>query len=224
MMSVVGLIPARAGSKRLLNKNLVMLDGRPLITHTCRAAKTSGVLDAIYVNTDSPAIAAAAAEVGVTCPVLRPPHLAADDTPTRDSNLFLLDYLVQHGERYDAVMVLQPTSPLRDADDIRHAWRLFEEHAPCEVVSVAPLVRESWTGHIGRDGRFERACGDETLYRLNGAIYIYLWDDYVTGHTPRKTVACPMPAVRSVDIDTAEDLEYARFLLQHQHTLQPAAT
>lgn len=213
-MSVVGLIPARAGSKRLHNKNLAPLEGRPLIAYTCDAATASGVLTATYVNTDSPEIARIAGEHGAPCPALRPRHLAADDTPTLASNLYLLDVLAQRGERYDAVMVLQPTSPLRTRDDIRAAWGLFEEHAPCAVVSVSPLVPESWLGRIGRDGQFERETGDNVVYRLNGAIYIYGWEDYVEARPPRKTVAYVMPPLRGVDIDTADDLEYARFLLR----------
>lgn len=222
-MTVVGLIPARAGSKRLPRKNLAPLDGRPLLSFTCAAALESGVLTAVYVNTDSPEIARAAAELGVDCPVLRPAHLAVDATPTRDSNLFLLDFLARRGERYDAVMVLQPTSPLRTAGDIRGAWALFEEEAPCEVVSVSPLARESWTGHLGRDRRFEPNVGDEMLYRLNGAIYIHCCDDYVAGHEPRKTVAYLMPPSRGVDIDTSQDLEYANFLWHQAHAATCAA-
>ena len=144
-MTVVGLIPARAGSKRLPGKNLVPLDGRPLLAHTCAAAVESRVLTAVYANTDSAEIAAIAEQNGVACPALRPKHLAEDNTPTRDSNLFILDFLSRRGERYDAVMVLQPTSPLRTAEDIRGAWALFEEHAPCAVVSVAPLVEPNTT-------------------------------------------------------------------------------
>ncbi len=216
-MTLVGIIPARAGSKRLPGKNLARLDGKPLIAHTCEAALVAGVFSAVYVNTDSPEIAAAGIEHGVPCPVLRPTRLAQDNTSSRDSNLFLLDHLAQQGERYDAVMVLQPTSPLRTPEDIRSAWQLFEEHAPCAVVSVCPLVPESWLGRIGRDGSFERFTGDSTVYRLNGAVYIHRYDDYVHDCSPRKTVAYPMPPVRSVDIDRLEDLEYARFLL-HQRT------
>jgi CMP-N,N'-diacetyllegionaminic acid synthase len=212
-VSVLGLIPARSGSKRLPGKNLLPLAGQPLLAHTCIAARDSGVLSAVYVNTDSPQIAAVAEEHGVTCPVLRPAALARDETPTRDSNLFLLNWLAERGERYDAVMVLQPTSPLRTADDIRSASALFEEDSPCAVVSVAPLVPEAWAGRIGRDGSFEPADGVGTLYRLNGAIYVYLWDDYLNGQPPRKTIAYPMPVNRSVDIDTPQDLAYAEFLL-----------
>ncbi len=215
-MSVLGLIPARAGSKRLAGKNLLPLDGRPLLGYTCAAARDSGIFSAIYINTDSPDIVAVARDHGVACPVLRPPELAGDDTPTRVSNLFVLEWLARCGERYDAVAVLQPTSPLRTAADIRDAWAVFEEHAPCAVVSVAALVPESWAGRIGRDGSFERNAGDGTMYRLNGAIYVYRWEDYLEDRPPRKTVAYVMPAARSIDIDTRQDLAYAEFLLRRQ--------
>lgn len=219
-MSVVGLIPARAGSKRLPKKNLALLDDRPLIAHTCEAAVASGVLSAVYVNTDSEAIGEVAQQHGVPCPVLRPAHLAQDATSTRAANLFFLDFLARRGEVHEAVMILQPTSPLRTPTDIRAAWDLFEEHAPCEVVSVSRLVPESWAGHIGRDGRFDRCVGDEMLYRLNGAIYVHRCDDYVYDRPPRKVVAYAMPTARAVDVDTSEDLDYARFLLAQAR--QPA--
>jgi CMP-N-acetylneuraminic acid synthetase len=214
-MTVVGLIPARAGSKRLPGKNIIPLVGRPLIAHTCEVAREAAdVLDAVYVNTDSPHIAGIAEQHGVPCPVLRPEHLAADDTTTRDSNLFLLDFLARRGERYDAIMSIQPTSPLRTADDIRAAWQLFLTHAPCEVVSVTPLVPRWWTGSVMADGRFDRFVGEDLVYRLNGAIYVHGCDDYFSGRPARNTIAYQMPLERSVDIDTRADLEYAEFLMQ----------
>jgi CMP-N,N'-diacetyllegionaminic acid synthase len=217
-MKVVGLIPARAGSKRLANKNLALLDGRPLIAFTCEAALSSGVLSAVYVNTDSPAIATVAERFGVHCPALRPESLARDDTPTRDSNRYFLNMLAQRGEQYDAVMVLQPTSPLRTAEDIREAWELFESNQPCAVVSVSPLTPASWLGRIGKDGRFEPLPGEDVVYGLNGAIYTYTIGDYTAGRVPARTLVHPMPRSRGVDIDTLEDLRYAEFLLRQSDT------
>jgi CMP-N,N'-diacetyllegionaminic acid synthase len=213
-MKVVGLIPARAGSKRLANKNLALLDGQPLIAYTCEAALNSGILSAVYVNTDSPAIATVAERFGVHCPALRPESLARDDTPTQDSNRYFLEMLARRGEEYDAVMVLQPTSPLRAAADIREAWELFEANQPCAVVSVSPVTPASWLGHIGKDGRFEPLLGEDVVYGLNGAIYTYSIDDYIAGRSPARTLVHPMPRSRGVDIDTLEDLRYAEFLLR----------
>jgi CMP-N-acetylneuraminic acid synthetase len=213
---VVALITGRAGSKRLPGKNLAELDGRPLIAHTCEAARASGALEAIYVNTDCPQIAAAATAAGATCPILRPKHLAADDTDPRDSNLFLLDFLAKRGERYDAVLVLQPTSPLRAPEDIRGAVELFDAEAPCAVVGVTPLVPHNWLGRVGPDGAFVREADDDLMYRINGALYLYSWSDYVTDWPPARTVAYVMPPERSVDVDRALDLAYARFLVQQR--------
>jgi len=213
-LTVIGIIPARAGSRRLPGKNLCRLNGRPLVAWTCEAARASGVLDAVYINTDSPEIAAAAQACGALCPTLRPAHLAADETPTRDANLFLLELLAGRGARADAVMILQPTSPLRTAADIRAAWALYQEHAPCAVVSVSPVAPESWLGRIARGGEFERSAGDQLVYRLNGAIYIHGWNDYVADQPPRRTMAYVMPPGRGIDIDTADDLEQARRIVE----------
>ena len=218
-MNVVGIIPARAGSKRLANKNLAQLGGRPLISFTCRAALDSGVLSAVYVNTDSEDIAAVAAEFGVICPALRPPRLAHDDTPTLDSNRYLLEVLARRGEQYDAVMVLQPTSPLRTAGDIRDAWDLFEANAPCAVVSVSPVKPASWLGLIGKDGRFEPLAGEQTVYGLNGAIYVHGIDDYLQARRPPRTLVHPMPCARGIDIDTRDDLRQAELLLS-EHAVE----
>jgi CMP-N-acetylneuraminic acid synthetase len=215
-MEVLGIIPARAGSKRLPGKNLIDLDGRPLLAHTCEAALGSGVLQQVYVNTDSAQIADVAQRFGVRAPVLRPPRLAADDTPMDEANRFLLEFLVGRGERYDAVVLLQPTSPLRRPQDIRGALDVYEANAPCRVVSVSPLAPASWVGHVGRDGRFEAFSGSATLYRLNGAVYVYPFDDYLHDRQPPRTLVHPMPAPCGVDIDTADDLRYAELLLQHR--------
>ncbi len=223
-MTVVGLIPARAGSERVVGKNLVPLAGKPLIAHTCEAAHGANVLDAVYVNTDSPEIAAVATEAGVSAPTLRPAALAGPGTPTRDANLHVLEFLARRGERYDAVMVLQPTSPLRTTADIQAAWSLFEENAPCAVVSVSPVSPENWLGRIGRDGSFERYVGVGPVCRLNGAIYVHCWDDYVNGTPPRKTIAYVMPAARGVDIDTREDLEQARLLMERVGFPEPVGS
>mgnify|MGYP000452446821 CR=1 FL=1 len=213
-MTFVGLIPARAGSRRLVGKNLIQLGGRPLIAYTCDAAVASGVLAAVYVNTDSPDIARVAREFGAECPVLRPPELAQDDTPMAESNRFLLNCLAERGEVYDAAVVLQPTSPLRTPEDIRGAVEVYETNAPCSVVSVSPVAPAGWLGYVGRGGRFERLAGEEMIYRLNGAIYVYHWADYISDRAFARTLVYPMPARRGVDIDTLEDLRYAEFLLQ----------
>ncbi|QOJ13969.1 MAG: acylneuraminate cytidylyltransferase family protein [Planctomycetia bacterium] len=213
-MTFVGIIPARSGSRRIVNKNLAPLGGRPLISYTCRSALESGALDAVYVNTDCPRIAAVAAEYGVSCPVLRPARLAADNTPTRDANRFLLEHLLALGERYDAMVVLQPTSPLRSAADIRGALELWRRHPAGAVATVSPVAPSEWCGTIHATGEFRTLPAQGTLYRLNGAVYVYPLGDYLRDHPTKRMLAYPMPASRSVDIDTPEDMQTAEALLE----------
>ena len=223
-MNVVALIPARAGSKRLPDKALADLRGRPLISYTCEAALHSGVLSAVFVNTDCPGIAAQAERFGVRCPFLRPARLATDGARSCDANRFLLPKLLENGERYDALMVLQPTSPLRTAADIRAALGLFQENAPCAVVSVSPVAPASWLGRVAKDGHFDPLPGEEHLHRLNGAIYIYTVDDFLADRRPARTMVHPMPGKRGVDIDTPEDLAYADFLLARAERAESSQT
>lgn len=213
-MSVLGVIPARAGSKRLPRKNLLPLGGLPLIAHTCLAARQSGVFNALYVNTDSPDIAAAAEEFGVTCPVLRPIALARDETPTRDALLHMLSWLAQRGETYETLVLLQPTSPLRAREDIVNALQLFHRHRPCSVVSVSPAAPRCWFGDVGDDGKLLRWTGTSTAYRLNGALYIHRLDAYIDDRQSLPTFAYVMPPERGVDIDTQLDLDLAECVLR----------
>ena len=186
------------------------------------SAEKFNEFSALYVNTDSPEIAAAARRYDVACPVLRPAHLASDDTPTEPANRFLLEFLAARGERFDVVVILQPTSPLRTADDIRAAFELHQANAPCTVVSASPVAPADWLGHIGKDGRFEPLPGRDVVYRLNGAVYIHRCEDYMQNRRPARTMVYPMPAARGVDIDTQDDFEYAAILLQ-QHSARTAS-
>ncbi|MBK8914669.1 MAG: acylneuraminate cytidylyltransferase family protein [Phycisphaerales bacterium] len=225
-MKLVGIIPARSGSRRIPHKNLAPLGGRPLISYTCRAALESTALDAVYVNTDCPRIAAVAAEYGVRCPVLRPARLARDDTPTRDANRFLLEHLQALGERFDAVVVLQPTSPLRSASDIREAVELWRVNPADAVVSVSPIAPVDWCGTVRADEEFRTlaAAGLPThdsalraggvLHRLNGAVYVYPLASYLLDRPTPRTLAHVMPASRGVDIDYPEDMQLAEALLE----------
>lgn len=208
-MKIVAIIPARGGSQRLPGKNLAPLAGRPLIAWTCAAARAARSPAAVYVNTDCPRIAALAAEHGVSAPALRPAHLATAAAPTRAANRWLLEVLISRGERYDAVLVLQPTSPLRTAGDIDAAVALFAQNRPCAVVSVAAAAPLGWLGTVGADGTFAPLRADiaphARTYRLNGAIYLFACEDYLRDRPPPRQVAYVMPPERSVDIDTHED-------------------
>jgi CMP-N-acetylneuraminic acid synthetase len=208
-VKIAGIITARSNSKRLPGKNLRDFHGRPLLAHTCTAARESGVFDEVWINTDAPEIADVASKYDVRCLELRPAALARDDIPSQPVVAWQLNALRRAGFDYDLFYLLQPTSPLRTADDIRAALALYEENAPCTVVGATPVAPANWLGRATRDGCFEKLAGSDVIYRLNGAIYVHQVADYCAGKAPRKTVVYPMPASRSVDIDTEEDFQLA---------------
>lgn len=123
--SIVALIPARAGSKRLPGKNIRPLAGHPLIAYTIAAARGAGIFGQVIVSTDSEDYAAIARHYGAEVPFLRPAELAGDLSPDIEWVEHALSWLAQHGRRYDAFSILRPTSPFRTADTIRRAWDQF---------------------------------------------------------------------------------------------------
>jgi len=115
---ILGIIPARGGSKGLAGKNIRELCGKPLLVWTIRQALASQYLDDLIVSTDSQEIAEIAKQNGVEVPFLRPAELARDDSPSADAVIHVLDRLYQSGKTYDYVALLEPTSPLRKRNDI----------------------------------------------------------------------------------------------------------
>jgi CMP-N,N'-diacetyllegionaminic acid synthase len=126
----VALIPARAGSKRVPDKNVAPLAGHPLVAYSIAAARDSGVFDAVIVSTDSERYADIARYYGAEVPVLRPVELAGDRSPDIEWVEHMLDALEAAGRRFDVFSILRPTSPFRQPATIRRAWSAFGED-PC---------------------------------------------------------------------------------------------
>ena len=125
-MNVLGLIPARGGSKAIPRKNIVDLAGKPLLAYTCQAALECNTLTQVILNTDDEEIAAIGRSYGVAAPFLRPENLATDETPILPVIQHTLAWLVeQAGFETDIVVLLQPTSPLRKAEHIDAAVQLM---------------------------------------------------------------------------------------------------
>ena len=226
---ILGLIPARGGSKSLPGKNVLDLSGRPLIAWTIAAALDSDVLDTVVVPTDDLTIAAAAIDAGADVPFMRPSPLACDDVSMVDTVLHAVDSLAGEDRVYDAVMVLQATSPLRSAQDLRDAENLFDPAGDVDsVVSVVQTAHSPlWANTLPEDRRMcdfmrpevlgKRRQDLPTYYRLNGAIYLITVEALrrQRAFIGQHTVALVMPADRSVDIDTIIDFEVARALVAH---------
>ena len=123
--SVIGLIPARAGSKRIKDKNVRLLNGHPVLGYAIAAAQASGVFDAVLVSTDSEEYAAIARHYGAEVPFLRPPDMATATSPDFEWIEDTLTRLRAAGRSYDCFSILRPSSPLRQAETIRRAWAAF---------------------------------------------------------------------------------------------------
>jgi CMP-N,N'-diacetyllegionaminic acid synthase len=123
--SIIALVPARAGSKRVQNKNIRVLGAHPLLAYTLAAARESGIFGEVLVSTDSPLIAEVAAHYGAAVPFLRPAAMATETSPDIEWLEYTLAELRTRGRRYDAFSILRPTSPFRKPETIRRAWRQF---------------------------------------------------------------------------------------------------
>jgi N-acylneuraminate cytidylyltransferase/CMP-N,N'-diacetyllegionaminic acid synthase len=154
-ITVLGIIPARGGSKSVPNKNIAMLASKPLIAYTIQAALDAKNIDRTIVSTDSQKIGDTALTYGAELPFLRPSELAQDDTPGIEPILHAVCWLDENeGYRPDYVMVLQPTSPLRTNQDIESAVQLAQEREADSVVSVCPADQHPyWMKKLTNDAR-----------------------------------------------------------------------
>ena len=139
MTKVLGIIPARGGSKRIIRKNMKMLNGKPLIDYTIDAAVKSELLYELIVSTDDLEILEHCKQKGVSTPFVRPDELSTDSASSVDVVLHAIDYFEKKGVFYDSVMLLQPTTPFRGPEIIDQSIRYFYEKNPTSVVSVVDV-------------------------------------------------------------------------------------
>ncbi len=140
--SAIALIPARAGSKRVRDKNVALLGGHPLIAYTIAAARASGVFDAVVVSTDSAQYAAIASHYGAEVPVLRPAELAGDVSPDIEWVEHMLGVLAASGRSYAAFSILRPTSPFRQPATIQRAWTAFTADAGADALRAVERCQQ----------------------------------------------------------------------------------
>jgi N-acylneuraminate cytidylyltransferase len=229
---VLGVIPARGGSKGFPGKNLALLAGIPLIAHTIRAARASALLTDTIVSTDDPDIAEAARAHGGNVPFLRPSELATDDCPVWPA----VRHAAEHWERarrqpLDLVVLLQPTSPLRTGDDIDRCVAQLRALG-AELCASAVVPHDSPYFNMvevtPESDPFARPCSPRmrsnqrrqdapTVYALNGAVYAVTRDALSRLENQfrlERFAVYEMPRERSVDIDAPADLDRAEWLLR----------
>jgi CMP-N,N'-diacetyllegionaminic acid synthase len=223
---VLAVIPARGGSNRLPRKNVLPLQGKPLIAWTILAGLNSKYIDRVVVSTDSDEIAGVSRKYGADVPFMRPQALS-DDTATTDSViLHILDELSSQ-DLYDIIIVLQPTSPLRTVMDIDNSLEMLQMKQADGVVSVCECEHSPfWSNTIPENGNMGAFIKDDikgkrsqdlpSCYRLNGAIYVFTTSSIILNKGIRYTrnvFSMVMPALRSVDIDHELDFRLAEVIL-----------
>lgn len=235
--SVLSIIPARGGSKGLPRKNVLPLGGRPLIQWTVAASRASRHVDRTILSTDDAEIAARAREAGCEVPFMRPPELATDEASTVDVILHALQALEAEGARFDYTVVLQPTSPLRLAEDIDACIELCHRAAAPSCVSLSPAKWAlEWIFRLGPDGVMAPVTGQvggsyrrqdaSPCFGPNGAVYVGRTEQVRAARTfyGPGTVGHVMPAERSIDIDTRLDMAIAETVLAETGRTSAAAT
>lgn len=162
-MRVLGIIPARGGSKGVPRKNIKLLCGKPLIAYTIASTLNAKLLTRTILSTEDAEIAQIGREWGVDVPFLRPRELAKDGTPTLPVIVHAVETLQAMGESYDAVGILQPTSPMRRAEDIDGCINLLESSGADSVISVLRVpeaYNPSWVYRRTPDGTMTLSTGD----------------------------------------------------------------
>jgi CMP-N,N'-diacetyllegionaminic acid synthase len=239
-LRVLGIIPARGGSKGVPRKNIKMLAGRPLLAYTAEAALAAKRLTKVILSTEDNEIAAVGRELGLDVPFMRPAELAADDTPTFPVVVHALDEMKKLGDEFDAVCLLQPTNPLRLSEDIDACINLLESSDADSVVSVLPVPVEynpHWVYLEGSNGELKLATGeDQPIARRQELPKAFHRDGcvYVT-HTAaifenaslygRVIAAYHSEAKRSVNIDSMSDwFEAERLVIESSRLAEPHAS
>jgi len=226
---VLAVIPARGGSKGIPNKNVVSLMGKPLINWTIEAASSSRYIDHLILSSDDECICSVAKAAGCNVPFLRASELATDDAKTVD---VVLD-AINRTPGFDLVVVLQPTSPLREASDIDNCLELLIAQGAATAVSVSesrdhPFLVYSMAADSRLDAFLKidpsvsmRRQDLPPAYSLNGAIYVAEIDWLIASKSfvSLETVGYLMSREASVDIDEPSDLERARMYLSDRRTI-----
>ncbi len=231
MNDTLVVIPARGGSKRLPDKNIRLLAGKPLIHYSIDVARAVFDDHHICVTTDSPKIKAVAEQTGLLSPFLRPEALATDSASTQDVILHALDYYqTRQGLNAARVLLLQPTSPFRTDQHLREALRLFTSDtdmvASVKQTKANPyftLYEANPDGYLkkSKPSEFTRAQDCPAVYELNGSLYVINVASLTTSPMAKfdKVVPFLMEEAYSVDIDTEFDWQLAEFTAQYTRRL-----
>ena len=226
---MLALIPARGGSKSIPRKNIKDLCGKPLIFYTIDAAKEAKSIDHIILSTDDEKVVSVCKEYDcdIDVPFMRPPELATDGALAIDNYIYTIERLNKEFKyKYQEFVVLQPTSPLRNAMDIDNAIQIYLEKDADSVISVSEAIYPPlWAKKIDKNGVLKNYFNIENInknrqelektYVPNGAVFVFrfslLKERY--SYYSEKTYPYIMPKERSIDIDNYIDFKFAEFMM-----------
>jgi CMP-N,N'-diacetyllegionaminic acid synthase len=226
-MRNLAIIPARSGSKGLKDKNIKMLNGKPLLAYTIEAAIESAIFQDVMVSTDSEEYAAIAIQWGANVPFLRSRELSSD---TISSWEVVKDVIVNYkssGQEFDTIALLQPTSPLRRMEDITNGYMQLKTKKANAIVAVCEVEHSPlWCNILPEDNSLVNFLDDRliekprqylpTFYRINGALFIIKTDYLMSTDNiyKEKCFALVMPKENSIDIDDENDLKIAEIMMR----------
>ena len=226
-MRTIATICARGGSQGVPGKNIRELCGKPLIVHTIEQALRCAALDAVYVSTDSEAIADVARRAGAAVPYLRPAELATASAPKIPVIEHLVAHLEMEGERIDRIVDLDPTSPLRDLADIDACVALLDGDSDVVITAYESdknpyfnMVERRADGTVGlvKPPASEIAGRQSApkVYSMNASIYVWHRSTLAKGLWNGRTRLYVMPRERSVDIDSEIDFKLVELLMNEK--------
>lgn len=232
-MRILGVIPARGGSKGVPGKNIKLLGNKPLLAYTASVALACPLLSTVVLSTDDEKIAAVGRDLGLEVPFLRPNDLAEDRTPTLPVILHALAYYESMGEYFDAVCLLQVTSPFRPPGLIEKSIEIFikaKADALVSVLQVPETYNPHWTFEANPEGFLKIATGENKLisrrqdlpeaFHRDGSIYITATETLKTNSLYGQKLAYVInDSHYYINIDTMEDWEAAELWLKNNYDL-----
>lgn len=236
-MSLLGIIPARGGSKRVRGKNVRKIAGKPLLVYSIEAAKESGIFDELIVSTDDEEICKIARENGAKVPYIRPEHLASDEAQLKDVAEHVINHYKEQDREFDDVMVLPPTSPLRTPADITDAYSKFNDTKANYLISVTDYryppvrafikkenerIKPYWTDNemnaevSNSEELFDRSQEYPEFLADCASIYLFSVHKFLQEKSfhGSDSVGYYVPPERAVDIDDTFDLTIAELIIE----------
>ena len=221
---ILAIIPARGGSKGIPRKNVKAISGKPMIQYTIEAAKECPYIDKVVVSTEDEEIADISMRAGAIVPFSRPEELATDEAKTIDVVMHAVEFYERKAERFDIIVLLQPTSPLRNAEDITKALEYFMRNEQRSLVTVSEVSESPiLMRNFNKENKLEKILEEDSdvrrqdmkkFYRINGAIYINKASELNANTSFNDNeMGFVVSQDHGIDVDEPQDLVVAEYYL-----------